>query len=330
MKDIKFDYCIQVSGDKHIYLVDSTLQSKISIQHWNDYVKLGKPAINVVTQEEADCLKTVRAFGQTVAATAVSTQGKVAAKGIRKRSSATKKVIVDKSIVEESIVSSSVLVIIPTLNRPTMCWWAVTSLIWQEFTNWSLVIAKNGGTHVKEYLEALNGILTYPKITYLMLPKQGLGYALNKGVALREGHDYFAVLEDDDEWDPKFLSRLVAVGDSTQGDVIHCKQRQVPINRQGNGVPMVRKKMHKQNAINFPMCLFRTSLVERVGQFCNEAGPATDWDWHLRCIDAGAKYVFVPEVLVTHNWHDSNFCMSHSANDFIRERQEEGMYGACK
>ena len=287
-----------------------------------------------MTQEEADCLKTVRAFGKTVA----STHGKTAAKGIRKRSSDVRKPATKESIVEEFIPSSptsssSVLVIIPTLDRPTMCRWAVTSLIWQESPDWSLIIAKNGGTHVKEYLEALNGVLTYPKITYLMLPKQGLGYALNKGVALREGHDYFAVLEDDDEWDPKFLSRLVAVGDSTRGDVIHCKQRQIPMNRQGNGVPMVRKEMHKQNAINFPMCLFRTSLVERVGQFCNEAGPATDWDWHLRCIDADAKYVFVPEVLVTHNWHDGsspNYCSTHNNNDFIRQRQEEGVYGACK
>ena len=315
MKDIQFDYCIQVPGDKHVYLVDNALQSKIPIEHWKDYVKLGEPAINVVTKEEADCLETVQDFS------VVAAQRKIA---------------VEKSIIEKPIVLpsstalSSVLVIIPTLNRPTMCRWAVTSLIWQKFTNWSLVIAKNGGTHVEEYLEALDGVLTYPKVTYLILPGKGLGYALNKGIALCEDHNYFAILEDDDEWDPEFLSRLVAVGDSTQGDVIHCKQRQIPMDRQGNGVPMVRKKMHEHNAINFPMCLFRTSLVERVGQFCNEAGPAADWDWNLRCIDAGAQYTFVPEVLVTHNWHDSNYCMSHNANDFIRARQKEGVYGACK
>ena len=96
---------------------------------------------------------------------------------------------------------------------------------------------------------------------------------------------------------------------------------------------MIRKEMHGHNAINFPMCLFRASLVERVGQFCNEAGPATDWDWNLRCINADAQYTFVPETLVTHYWHDGlspNYCLTHDANEFICQRQKEGVYGACE
>jgi len=319
---MKFDYCIQVPGDKLVYMVDDTLKSKTPIEHWGDYIRLGRPAINVVTQKDADLLKTVHAFGQSV----ITTQ---------------KKSVIVKSAVEKPIVkkfdvsllpapSSSVLVIIPTLNRPVMCRRAITSLLRQKFTNWSLVIAKNGRTHVKEYLKALDDVLSRPKITYLALPGQGLGYALNEGVALYEDHNYFAVLEDDDEWDPRFLLRLVAIGDSTQGDVIHCQQRQTPMKRQGDGVPVVRKEMHGHNVINFPMCLFRTSLVEKVGQFCNEAGPATDWDWNLRCINAGAQYTFVQEVLVTHHWHNSNYCMTHNGNDFIRARQKKGVYGVCE
>jgi len=326
---MKFDYCIQVPGDKFIYLVDDTLQNKTPIEHWEDYVKLGKPAINVVTQEEANKLKTVHSIRQAVVTA--------------KKKAVVNKPVVRVAIVEETIVekpitlsplsvsSPRVLVIIPTLNRPVMCRRAIASLLRQEFTNWSLVIAKNGKTHLREYADVfLDPAFADSRITYLILPKQGLGYALNEGVALRGDHDYFAVLEDDDEWDAKFLSRLVAVGDSTQSDVIHCQQRQTPMKRQGDGVPMVRKDMHGHNAINFPMCLFRASLVGRVGQFCNEAGPATDWDWNLRCINANAQYTFVPEVLVTHHWHNSNYCLSHNSNDFIHKRQDDGVYGDCE
>lgn len=328
---MKFDYCIQVFGDNTIYMVDNASQSKIPIKHWGDYIALGKPTINMVVIEDANRLKTVKVFKRPETAAQRQAAKKIAQRKATQRKSVGKNSTTRKFVASLSPAeSSSVLVIIPTLNRPLMCRRAIVSLLKQKFTNWSLVIAKNGKTHAEEYYGALHSVFSDPKITYLELPGQGLGYALNEGVALRGNHTYFAILEDDDEWDSGFLLRLVAIGDSTQGDIIHCKQRQTPIRRQGDGAPMVRKDMHEHNGINFPMCLFRANLVERVGQFCNEAGPATDWDWNLRCIDAGMQYIFVPEVLVTHHWHSGlspNYCLTHNADDFIRARQKEGVYG---
>lgn len=211
-----------------------------------------------------------------------------------------------------------------------MCHRAADSLLRQSFDDWELVIAKNGGTsQLAEYEDALAGVLVDPRATLLVLPGKGLGYALN--MACQEylrGHDYFANLEDDDEWFPEYLRTMVRVAERTGADVVHCKQRQVPRHAQSNGNPMDSKAIRGHNWINFPMCLFRAELFDKVGGFCNEAGPATDWDWHLRCLKAGARYEFVDKVQVTHYWHGDNYCLQDKGGRaFIERRMKEGVYG---
>ena len=223
-----------------------------------------------------------------------------------------------------------VLVAIPTLNRPDMCCRAVKSLLHQKYTNWNLVIAKNGGSfNTDEYVKALSGVLDHPKIRFLVLPKRGLGYALNEAFHhFYEGHAYFANLEDDDEWGASFLTTMVKTLEETAADVAHCVQLQVPKPIQSAGEPMDTDMLKRHNWINFPMCLFRTDLVRKVKGFTNEAGPATDWDFHLRAVQAGARYVFVNKAMVTHHWHATNYCVTHKRGGsiYVKEQIKGGHY----
>jgi len=222
---------------------------------------------------------------------------------------------------------NEVLVLVPTLNRPRMCRRAVDSLLHQDFASWDLVIVKNGGDSA-EYGKVFADLLSHPRIRLLVMHEAGLGNALNAGLSLYlAGHQYFANLEDDDEWDPTFLRRMHQEAQKSAADVVHCLQRQKPGQKQSNGGPMDVKMLRHRNWINFPMCLFRSSLVERVGLFCNEAGPATDWDWHLRCTAVGATYRFIHEVLVTHHWHGSNYCLQQQDSQFVKEKLKAGGYG---
>jgi len=229
---------------------------------------------------------------------------------------------------------SNVLVVIPTLDRPKMCRCAIESLLRQKFANWSLVIAKNGGAHhTVEYVKALSSphdMLNDPRLRMLVLPQSGLGYALNEAFsAFAGGYKYFTNLEDDDEWDDQFLVTMVKTLDETGADVAHCLQRQEPDQKQSNGGPMNAAMLKRHNWINFPMCLFRTETIKRAKGFCNEAGPATDWDFHLRALQAGARYEFVPQVLVTHHWHEANYCIvdREKGKEFVTKRLKEGVYG---
>jgi GT2 family glycosyltransferase len=200
----------------------------------------------------------------------------------------------------------------------------------QKSPNWGLVIAKNGGSfHTPDYIEALSDILDHPKVRLLILPKRGLGYALNEAFRhFNEGYKYFANLEDDDEWGEHFLTTMVKTLEKTDADVAHCQQRQTPTPIQSNGEPMDTDTLKRHNWINFPMCLFRSELVRKVDGFCNAAGPATDWDFHLRAVQAGARYVFVNKPMVTHHWHDDNYCVTHKRGGsiYVKEQIKGGHY----
>lgn len=224
---------------------------------------------------------------------------------------------------------SKVLVIIPTISRPTLCARAVESLLRQNFAAWDLGIVKNGGDdNIAEYITALERFLPHPRIRLLVTFQSGLGNALNEGVRyFGADHEYFANLEDDDEWHPEFLRTMYREARGTGADVVHCQQLQEPEQRQSAGSAMDTALIRKRNWINFPMCLFRMGLFERAGGFCNEAGPATDWDWHLRCLKVGARYHFVPETLVTHHWQGDNYCLKVHNSQFIQQRMERGIYG---
>lgn len=226
--------------------------------------------------------------------------------------------------------ASQVLVVTPTLNRPTLCPRAVASLVAQDFTDWTLIIAKNGGTDLlNAYRAQLAPYLEDPRVHLLVLPEKGLGYALNSAInQFRKNHAYFAILEDDDEWAPKFLSTMKDALDRTGANVANCLQRQLPDAKQPAGGPMNPGLMLMQNWINFPMCLFRIPLYQSVGGFSEDAGSATDWDWQLRCLDASAQYTFVNETLVTHHWHGDNYCLQAGAPAYtgIIERMRTGRY----
>lgn len=224
--------------------------------------------------------------------------------------------------------TNRVLVIIPTVDRPKMCRRAIDSLLQQTYTDWDLVIAKNGAGAVEPYAQMTRDLLSNLHIRLLVLPGKGLPYALNETLhAFALGHEFFANLEDDDEWGPEFLATMVGALEKG-GDVAHCLQTQVPGQRQSNGGPMDTHRIKVRNWINFPMCLFRTDLwTDRVAvTFCPEAGPATDWDWHLRCLQAGASYKFVQKTLVTHHWHGRNYCLAANQEAFIKDRIKKGVY----
>jgi len=221
--------------------------------------------------------------------------------------------------------TARVLVIIPTVNRSRMCGKAVQSLLQQTYDDWNLVIAKNGTGPLWRYHKMLGDLLEDSRVHLLVLPGTGLAYALNKTLArCGAGHEFFANLEDDDEWHPEFLETMVGALEKG-GDVAHCLQLQKPRRRQHPGGPMDTRAIKAENWINFPMCLFRTSLWGDI-QFDPAAGPATDWDWHLRCLQAGARYKFVPKTLVTHWWHGANWCLRANRTDFIKERIAKGVY----
>lgn len=236
-------------------------------------------------------------------------------------------------------MSGKVLIVIPTLNRPKLCARAVESVLKQKYQDWIVLVLINGNPSAvlrDSYMQALSFATDsregWPRKTdYEIRERSGLGWALNEaikyGLRYHGQFDYWMNLEDDDELDPDYLNVMVEAIESSGADVVNCLQRQVPRKIQSDGGPMDANALQRQNWINWPMCLWRKEVYAEVGPISEDVGPATDWDYHLRCTAAGIKYHFVDKVLVTHHWHDDNYCLHVDGRRIIANKKAKGAYG---
>jgi glycosyltransferase involved in cell wall biosynthesis len=97
----------------------------------------------------------------------------------------------------------------PAYRRPQFIGEAIESVLAQTHTNWRLVVSENGpgGGEVEAVVRQYT---SDPRVRYVATGRN-LGPAANWTRVLQAGTaPYFAVLQDDDKWDPDFLSRRVA------------------------------------------------------------------------------------------------------------------------
>ena len=119
------------------------------------------------------------------------------------------------------------LVVTPTVDRPERCRRAILSLAHQGYPYWESVIIKNGPpAQSARYVEQLQYRLIDTRAHLVQIHGEGLALALNAGFSfLEEHHLYVAVLEDDDEWDPRFLKSMINALELAKADVVYCKQK---------------------------------------------------------------------------------------------------------
>jgi glycosyltransferase involved in cell wall biosynthesis len=102
-----------------------------------------------------------------------------------------------------------VSVILPTRNRAHLLPRAIRSVVAQTFTGWELVVVDDGSSdRTLEVVEEFGD----PRIVYVRRDSDhGLCQARNAGMAAAARSQYFAFLDDDDEWLPAKLEWQLAV-----------------------------------------------------------------------------------------------------------------------
>ena len=113
------------------------------------------------------------------------------------------------------MVPGLVSVVIPTYNRPDYLSQAVQSVLAQAYPHIELVIvddgSTDGGAAAKEVLKPyLSSPTNSPKVVYEYQENQGIGGAVNRGLALAQG-EYIQRLDDDDRLLPEKIARSVEV-----------------------------------------------------------------------------------------------------------------------
>jgi len=181
----------------------------------------------------------------------------------------------------------TVSVVIPCYNHAHYVHFALKSILAQTFTAWEAIVVDDGST---DDTPAAVVQFTDARIRYIRQENQGLSAARNTGVGAAQG-EYVAFLDADDEWQPRFLERCVAVlahNDALAG--VYCFAQF--IDPQGVALPQVGGQVVPSGAFRkrlleggfFPPCttLVRTALVREAGLFDTRLTSLEDWDLWLR------------------------------------------------
>lgn len=135
----------------------------------------------------------------------------------------------------------------------------------------------------------------------------GAAATKNRGIA-RVETEWTAMLDDDDEFMPEHLEKLMAGAQKSGADVVYSMPYipGVPggIDAGGNfGRPFDPAELRRRSYIQ-TTSLMRTSLLREAGGFQCPAGSIyDDWGCFLALLDIGARFHHVPEqTFVWHHW----------------------------
>lgn len=138
------------------------------------------------------------------------------------------------------------------------------------------------------------------------------GAAMNRSRALSGvGTEWTALLDDDDEWNPEHVERLLACAEETGADVVYPW-----FNVSGGfdpwphreGQPFSEEVLREYNYVPVTV-LVRTGALWDVGGFTPKGppnNPCDDWGTWERILAAGAKFVHLPYRTWTWHWHPGN------------------------
>ncbi len=181
---------------------------------------------------------------------------------------------------------SRVSVIIPTFNRARKVVRAVSSVLYQTFKDYEIIVVDDGSTDGTR--EALTSV--FPHIKYLSHPKN-LGVSTARNIGIRaSGSPLIAFLDSDDYWRAEKLSVQVEFF-RQHPKAIACQTEEIWI-RNGRRINPRKKHLKPSGDIFGPslkLCLvspsaamLRRSLLNEVGLFDPDLPACEDYDLWLR------------------------------------------------
>lgn len=213
-----------------------------------------------------------------------------------------------------------VSVIVPNLNGKAFLGDCLTSLERQTFKDFEVILVDNGSTDGS--LEYARGM--FPWLDKIIENPSNLGFAkaCNQGIEVSCG-DYIALLNNDTEAHPSWLSELVSVADqSPEAGMFACKTLFYDardtidtaghliypdgLNRGRGRLEPDRGQYDDKTDVFFPSgcaALYRRAMLDEIGLFDeHHFAYGDDIDIGIRGRLAGWKCVFVPNSLVFHRY----------------------------
>jgi glycosyltransferase involved in cell wall biosynthesis len=195
----------------------------------------------------------------------------------------------------------TVAVITRTKNRPLMLPRAARSVALQKFRDFEWVVINDAGKRepVDEVVRQSKEAGLEARATHRDASK-GMEAAANQGV-LESDSKYVAIHDDDDTWDPEFLSAMTGLLDANShyiGAVSHTMKVDERI--EGDRIKTIRKKplnadleqihiteLFYRNLFPPISLVYRRAALDKIGLYDESLPVLGDWDFNLRLVMEG-------------------------------------------
>ncbi|HWD24294.1 MAG TPA: glycosyltransferase, partial [Acidimicrobiales bacterium] len=197
---------------------------------------------------------------------------------------------------EQTDASSHVAVVLRTQDRPVFLRRALTDVLAQTFTNYSLVIVNDAGDLglVRQIVaELVDDAATEVKIEHNEKSK-GREAAMNTGV-LASKSAFIAIHDDDDTWAPTFLERTVSYLQGSDDLAVAARTELVYERFDGDTITIDRRdvfaadksaitlgELLRRNYAPPISLLYRRVAHDEVGLYDETLPVLADWDFVLR------------------------------------------------
>jgi glycosyltransferase involved in cell wall biosynthesis len=212
-----------------------------------------------------------------------------------------------------------VSVVVPTFRRPHYLREAIASVIAQREPDWEMLVCDDGADdRNREVVEAFGD----PRIAYRRNPRR-LGIGANKFTGWQAaGGRYVANLDDDDLWEPDFLSTLVPVLEAdptvniafsshhvidTEGSIDEQETERIEHLYRGGLAAGRHEPFARLALVDQAIPVTMGSVIRRAAVSWGEFAPETDvvadfWLAYLIAREAGAAY-YCPQRLTRYRVH---------------------------
>ena len=200
-------------------------------------------------------------------------------------------------------------VIIPTFNRSSFLYEAVTSVLGQSLAGFEILVVDDGSTD--DTAQIIAG-LSDQRVEYIYQENAGRSTARNRGLARASG-DYIAFLDDDDLYLPHKLSVQAAFLDSHPQIGLVAGGAEI-INADGSHKYNWRG-WEEQPDLSLPACLYACPVIPStvlMRKSCLDAleywfdpdlEPAEDTDFWIRLLVSGCQMAWNPQIISAYRQH---------------------------
>ncbi len=199
-----------------------------------------------------------------------------------------------------------ITVVMPTYKAEEFILEALMSAKAQTYTEWELIVVEDGSKdRTEEIVKEFASSLIDRNIQYVHHSQnQGVSEARNTAIKLAKG-EFLAFLDSDDIWKEYHLELSVRELQLSGADLAHSA---IEVFNHKTRKPIIVITPTDEEIADFPNSLFKRcyvpmstvvvkkSIFQKLGGFDPNFKNSQDYDYWLRIVEAGFKFVYVPGI----------------------------------